>query len=72
MKLIRVTDKCHVNPTDISEVEMSEYGYITIKMRSGAGHSFEPNYRESNFAAFDRIIREINEALKVGTKNDRI
>lgn len=64
MKLIKLSCRCHVNPTDIAEVKMSEYGHITVRMRDGVGHSVDKEYGEPDYKAYDRIINEINAAMK--------
>lgn len=64
MKLVKLSGGCHVNPTDIVEVKRSEYGHITVRMRDGLSHPVDKEYGEPDYKAFDRIVAEINEALK--------
>lgn len=65
MKLVKLNDGCTVNPLEISEVTLSDYGKITVRMKSGIGHHVPNDYGDrSGYRSHERLVREINEALK--------
>lgn len=63
-QLIKLSDAVHVAAGLIAEVKVNSHAHcITVRMKDGICHRFEPEYRESLYAAQDRLIAQINEAL---------
>jgi len=61
MKLIKLTDGCLVNTDDISEITVNEYSStITVRMKSGIGHSLSCDYGKGIYQTLDRLHKEIN------------
>jgi len=63
--MIRLNDRCHVAASEIAEVTTSTYGYITVRMKSGIGHSIDNDYGKGPYETTARLIAEINAILKV-------
>lgn len=64
MKLVKLNDCCTVNPLEISEVTINDYGNITVRMRSGAGHSVPNDWGDrGGYTTHSRLIGEINAAM---------
>lgn len=62
MSLIQLSCNCYVDAEDISEIIVSDYGHITVRMKSGVGHSVNKDYGKSQYQTVDRLVKEINDA----------
>lgn len=65
MKLVKLNDGCTVNPLEISEVTINDYGNTTVRMKSGVGHSVSKEYGDvSGYSTYDKVVASINKALE--------
>ena len=65
MKMIQLSDGCTVMPTEISEVVLNrDSNRITVRMKSGVGHSVGNAHGEPIYGTYDKLVNAINEALK--------
>lgn len=62
-RLVKLSCNCFINPDDISEVTISAYGYITVRMKSGVGHHVDNNHRQDAYHTVDQLNLEIAAAL---------
>lgn len=61
--MIRLSDGCYVAADQVAEVTLNDARTrISVRMKDGVGHHFEPNYGESLYQALDRLIGQINTA----------
>lgn len=64
MKLVELNDGCSVNPLEISEVTINDYGNITVRMKSGIGHSIAKDHGDrSGVKTYEKLVAWINEAM---------
>ncbi len=60
--LIMLGDGCAVSVDEISEVKINPTSdTITVRMKSGVGHSVMRDYGGSIYAKFDSLVAEINK-----------
>jgi hypothetical protein len=62
MRLVRLSDGCYVNPDDVEELKVNDYAdTITVRMRSGIGHSVPSDYGQGVYATLARLRAELTD-----------
>jgi len=65
MKMVKLSDTVTVMPDEISAISLNyQSGIITVKMKNGTLHSVGHDYGMPIAHTHDRLVNEINEALK--------
>lgn len=65
MRMVTLRCDCSVMPDDISEVTVNTgSNTITVRMKNGVGHSIQAAYQKGIYETKDKLVAEINEALK--------
>ncbi|RWE78535.1 MAG: hypothetical protein EOS63_17425 [Mesorhizobium sp.] len=60
MKLVRLSERCAVNPEEVASVTLPERGeFVCVTMRSGEQHAIEIAYGYGRWQALDRTVKAI-------------
>jgi hypothetical protein len=63
--LIQLNDGCYVAAEEIAEVTVSDYGHITVRMKSGVGHHVTNEWGDrSGSQTMTKLVAQINAAKK--------
>lgn len=64
MKLFKINDSLSVMPTEISAVKIIESAnVIQFRFKNGDTCGIHPEYRMGVFETYNKVIKQINEAL---------
>lgn len=65
MRMVTLSCDCSVMPDDISVITVNTgSNTITVRMKNGVGHSVKPAYQKGVYETKDKLVAEVNEALK--------
>lgn len=66
MRLVKLNDAVSVNPTCITRIEIDDYGRGVTVWADGRGVWVNNDYGQSSYRTRDRIVSDVNAALKGG------
>lgn len=63
MKLARLSETVHVNPSEVASVVLPDrVEHIVVTMRSGEQHIVDRSYNQSRWETYDRVLKAIEVA----------
>lgn len=68
--MIKLSDGCYVAHDTIAEVRVSDSARtLIVRTKDGLGHSCQPGYGKSVYAAMDELVAQINAADQPASKS---